>query len=775
MTKPSAKPPAKIGLSPTLVDELEVLLHKARRFPLLEALCAQRVATDKQPPWQTWLRLRDAQLALNLLGADQSLDRLIAAASVRAEDHEELAKMLLNRQDWLSLIVLRSRQVDPDEQAQAKRTAQLLTVAKRAVAEGHDLSTVLKLLGQGPVATALCRLRAKALAAQGDEVGALDAWRACAHALLGTEKPAQLTQVLKALMQGGDVATANLLLGKQLANSAQPDAPLRSIVVRSVRTMPWGVDISALIPPMIRRGDMAQSIATSFVRMRRWDLLAQLRMQQARLTPSKESRERWLAALRRCTEFPLLSLLWAQSRVSETALTELIGDMTRVGQGSTVDGLLALADDGLPTSLMVTGAWLASLEKRGETQRLKAAYAALVERVAQDADGLADVAKALRRLGWWDLLTQVRLAQWRLGPRRRETVSFHIKALQAAGQNEMVASFLRALADQPAPSVASRSFLVRALDANDQQELLQAYAKRLITNEPRNPQPWIELIEHWSSDGPPAHDKTSLDEHARELRDRLLSAPAEPAPDQGTETLSVTLCHADPDSWLMSVCQAPIDVEPLRLEPLVEALAEATHRRGVFEVWQGYEDADIKSAERFRRPNEIRVAKRSGELLAWIVQQRRPDSVLEIGSGFGTSGMYLSAALEELGCGHLVTFEPNPVWFEIARDNIARISTRAMAVRGPFEDHLSLFEDQSVGMAFVDAIHTPEAVAQQLAALERICQPGAIIVIDDIHFSDRMYAYWQALAAAPKWAASCEYSGRFGLLEVKATPSATND
>ena len=46
--------------------------------------------------------------------------------------------------------------------------------------------------------------------------------------------------------------------------------------------------------------------------------------------------------------------------------------------------------------------------------------------------------------------------------------------------------------------------------------------------------------------------------------------------------------------------------------------------------------------------------------------QRRPEIIVEFGSGFGVSGMYFAAGLEDNQSGHLYSFEINDEWADVA-------------------------------------------------------------------------------------------------------------
>jgi predicted O-methyltransferase YrrM len=144
----------------------------------------------------------------------------------------------------------------------------------------------------------------------------------------------------------------------------------------------------------------------------------------------------------------------------------------------------------------------------------------------------------------------------------------------------------------------------------------------------------------------------------------------------------------------------------------------------------------------------------------------KPRSIVEIGTGFGVSGMYWASALAELGAGSFITFEPNTRWRAIAEHNIRSICDRVQLIEGTFEDQLAALDipPQSIDILSVDAIHTVTAVSAQLALAAPLLAPNAVILIDDIRFSPGMHRYWRRLAAAPEFRMSFEIESRMGVL-----------
>src|SRR5688500_9288390 len=73
----------------------------------------------------------------------------------------------------------------------------------------------------------------------------------------------------------------------------------------------------------------------------------------------------------------------------------------------------------------------------------------------------------------------------------------------------------------------------------------------------------------------------------------------------------------------------------------IESAAEATNRLGPQRLAEEYGETGGA-----RTPAVVRSSPYAGDLYAWLVQQRKPATVVEFGSAFGVSGMYFCAGLE---------------------------------------------------------------------------------------------------------------------------------
>jgi len=192
---------------------------------------------------------------------------------------------------------------------------------------------------------------------------------------------------------------------------------------------------------------------------------------------------------------------------------------------------------------------------------------------------------------------------------------------------------------------------------------------------------------------------------------------------------------------------------------------------GAQPLWEGY--AAVKNYPRAtggsdRRSEEVRSSALNGRFFTWLAAKRRAMLVVEFGSAFGISGMYWLSGLKHDTDARLLTFEPNAVWANIAKVNLAAVSSQFDLVQGTFEENIEsmLPPDRRIDIAFVDAIHTSEFVFRQFAILLPHMDPGGLILFDDIDFSPDMVSCWETLSRHPRVRASAAIGRRLGIVEL---------
>ncbi len=137
-----------------------------------------------------------------------------------------------------------------------------------------------------------------------------------------------------------------------------------------------------------------------------------------------------------------------------------------------------------------------------------------------------------------------------------------------------------------------------------------------------------------------------------------------------------------------------------------------------------------------------------GRFLIRLVRELQPRSALELGTGFGLSTAYQAAAMELSGRGRIVSFDVDDM-LAIAGPGLASIGLdgRAELVGGPIDETLParLAGIEAIDYALVDHDHTE---AGTLAAFDELLPrlvPGAVVVLDDISWTDEMRGAWAAI------------------------------
>jgi predicted O-methyltransferase YrrM len=203
----------------------------------------------------------------------------------------------------------------------------------------------------------------------------------------------------------------------------------------------------------------------------------------------------------------------------------------------------------------------------------------------------------------------------------------------------------------------------------------------------------------------------------------------------------------------------------LAVHNAVEERAKRTHQTGDRPLWEGYQSVkDYPKTGDTRKPDEVRSEAQLGRFYTWLASRREENAIVEFGTAFGVSGMYWLSGMK---AGRLYTFEPNRDWAASAEENLRAISDRFTLTVDTFEAAgPGLLAPESVGIAFIDAIHTSEFVFRQYDILKPLMKRGGLVVFDDISFSPDMADCWRRIARDPSLAASATVTGRVGIVEL---------
>jgi len=148
---------------------------------------------------------------------------------------------------------------------------------------------------------------------------------------------------------------------------------------------------------------------------------------------------------------------------------------------------------------------------------------------------------------------------------------------------------------------------------------------------------------------------------------------------------------------------------------------------------------DISTASREPRP---------ATLLHLLIREFQPAVALELGTNLGISSAYLASALRLNGQGTLFTLEGSPHRVRHAQAVHQRLELDNITyVTGLFADTLGgvLDDARPIGFAFVDGHHQKEPTLNYFDAIWPHTREKAVIVFDDIRWSEGMKEAWRTL------------------------------
>jgi predicted O-methyltransferase YrrM len=158
--------------------------------------------------------------------------------------------------------------------------------------------------------------------------------------------------------------------------------------------------------------------------------------------------------------------------------------------------------------------------------------------------------------------------------------------------------------------------------------------------------------------------------------------------------------------------------------------------RGAYPLQPGQIPATMSAVEQAEVFEDwyIPISPDGGRLLYALARASRPDTVVEFGTSFGISTIYLAAALTDNGTGRLLTTELSSKKVAAADANL-----RAAGVDGPVTilpgDARQTLADVPgpVGLVLLDG--WKNLCLPVLRLLEPKLAPGALVVADDITFT----------------------------------------
>lgn len=148
-------------------------------------------------------------------------------------------------------------------------------------------------------------------------------------------------------------------------------------------------------------------------------------------------------------------------------------------------------------------------------------------------------------------------------------------------------------------------------------------------------------------------------------------------------------------------------------------------------------------------------------LLFRLARELRPASILELGACVGISASYQAAALELNGYGRLLTLEGSDVLADRSQATFAELGLagRASVRQGRFAETLGAAAEslQPVGIAFIDGHHVGTATIDYMEQILPFVGPEAVLVFDDVNWSEGMRAAWRTIKESERFALTVDH------------------
>ncbi len=138
------------------------------------------------------------------------------------------------------------------------------------------------------------------------------------------------------------------------------------------------------------------------------------------------------------------------------------------------------------------------------------------------------------------------------------------------------------------------------------------------------------------------------------------------------------------------------------------------------------------------------VPPKYGMLLTKMAETFGSPMILELGTSFGISTMYLASG--NINC-TVNTVEGSSSVSEIARENFAQSGIKNINLTtGSFIDVLpELLKNETPGLVFIDGDHRKEPLIKYFRMIEEKAGSATVVIIDDIHHSLEMEEAWEEI------------------------------
>ncbi len=162
----------------------------------------------------------------------------------------------------------------------------------------------------------------------------------------------------------------------------------------------------------------------------------------------------------------------------------------------------------------------------------------------------------------------------------------------------------------------------------------------------------------------------------------------------------------------------------------------------------------VNQQNNLRKVSEIArnssVPEKYGILLANMAAEYGGPLIVEFGTAFGISTMYMAASSVKTP---VISMEGCPAAAEIAEKNFREAGLKNIRlIEGPFEDSIPEIVNQGIkpGLVFIDGNHRKIPLLDYFGKMAEISDDNTVIIIDDIAYSREMGEAWNEIKQSPK-------------------------
>jgi predicted O-methyltransferase YrrM len=179
-----------------------------------------------------------------------------------------------------------------------------------------------------------------------------------------------------------------------------------------------------------------------------------------------------------------------------------------------------------------------------------------------------------------------------------------------------------------------------------------------------------------------------------------------------------------------------------------------SHTRGTERV-QLNEGVDVGEMSVKEQTPIISVPDALGRYIYDVVRVHKPAVCIELGTAFGVSALYITAALAaNNNGGYLFSIEGSAGYAKIAERTLQQLdmNNRWEILVGSTQTRLPelLAETERVDFAFIDADHSYEGTIWHFEQLLTKSVPGTILLFDDVNWSTDMLQAWDEIKRHPR-------------------------